>query len=264
MYKTGGTFITTVLLDLYHRKLSSHEEYAAYRLLRRLVRIRDGRLVLRYPWLIPAVCALTRVMPIEIAQHATRSQLPPGLLSRQILGIVRNPYDYYVSHYEFGSWKYSSPLKQQSKSVYPQFPELSFTEFMDLIHRPQLDYDPESEAYLGVATYHLFQFYSLHPISHVVQKHWIANRQYETDLANVHFLRTHCLNQDLYDFLCRIGYPHERIRHICKQGKILPRQVDARFKRRTEKWEVYYTPELKQFVRQHDDIIFRLFPEFDV
>jgi hypothetical protein len=34
--------------------------------------------------------------------------------------------------------------------------------------------------------------------------------------------------------------------------------------RRQAKWEKYYTPELKAFVREKEDLLFTLFPEYDV
>jgi hypothetical protein len=188
------------------------------------------------------------------------------LRERPILGLVRNPYDYYVSHYTYGWWKkYPRVLSEQNyHSIYPHFPDLSFAEYLDLSHCPRPKYDVKKEVYLGQATRDVFFFYGLDQVPPVVPRSYIDSRQYTTVLSGVHFLRTHCINQDLYNFLGRLGCAHEEIQHILKQGKILPPLADPGFHRRKEKWQHYYTSELKQFVRQHDDILFRLFPEFDV
>jgi hypothetical protein len=267
MWKTGGTFVETSLLDLYHRSLPSPRAYALHRLVRRLVRVRDGRLVLRCPWLLPIIQRITRIMPIEIAQHAKRHDLPQSLRDRLILGIIRNPYDYYVSNYEYKAWrKYPHFVfrGQNYKDIYPHFPDISFAEYIDLMHRPKPQYNLDEEVYLGRATRDFFRFYGNHPMQSVERRAYFDSKQYKKDLAGVHLLRTHTLNQDLYGFLLGLGYPRERIQHILKQGKIFPRPVEPNFKPRTAPWKEYYTPELQRLVRQYDAILFQIFPEFDV
>ena len=74
------------------------------------------------------------------------------------------------------------------------------------------------------------------------------------------FLDTSSLNQDLYGFLREIGYPAEKIDFILTWGKIHPgkprRKVD-------DHWSNHYDDDLRQLVRQHDALLFEVFPEFD-
>lgn len=76
----------------------------------------------------------------------------------------------------------------------------------------------------------------------------------------VQFIFTHRLNQQLHDFLLEQGYPEHSIAFILKKEKVLPLR---RGRTSEQKWEKYYTPELKELVRKKDWFLFELFPEFD-
>ena len=80
------------------------------------------------------------------------------------------------------------------------------------------------------------------------------------DMFNVRFLRTHRLNDDLWQFLVEMGYPREEVEFVRGLGKIVPA---GRGRRADQRWEKYYTPELRRWVRQRERLIFARFPEFD-
>jgi hypothetical protein len=88
----------------------------------------------------------------------------------------------------------------------------------------------------------------------------MADRTWAELLPNAHFLRTHRLNQDLYDFLLVAGYEPQDVDFILRLDKVRPpgpvRGPDT-------KWERYYTPELRSFVRNKERLLFAMFPEFD-
>lgn len=73
------------------------------------------------------------------------------------------------------------------------------------------------------------------------------------------FLRTHSLNQDLYNFLVTVGYPKARLGFILKSPKIMPREGG---RSENQKWQNYYSPELKKYVRERERLLFELFHEF--
>ncbi|MCP5113684.1 MAG: hypothetical protein GY953_22855, partial [bacterium] len=69
-------------------------------------------------------------------QHAACSQIPPEHSGKLILGCVRNPFDWYVSAYEFGWWRSHPPARWRAafpelRRELPRFPDLSFTEFVE-------------------------------------------------------------------------------------------------------------------------------------
>jgi hypothetical protein len=94
-----------------------------------------------------------------------------------------------------------------------------------------------------------------------INDEYIAAQNYRADIHDLHFVRTDNLNRGLYDFLIRMEYPEEDVRFILDLGKILPQ---GKGRTKGQKWEKYYTPELRQRVRRSDRLIFTMFPEFDV
>lgn len=66
---------------------------------------------------------------------------------------------------------------------------------------------------------------------------------------------------DLAAYLLSLGYRREDLAFIAGLGRILPMGIG---RREDQRWEDYYTPELKAHVRRTEGALFGLFPEFDV
>jgi hypothetical protein len=81
------------------------------------------------------------------------------------------------------------------------------------------------------------------------------------DMHDLHFVRTDQLNRGLYAFLVGEGYAEGEVSFVLGEGRILPR---GRGRGDGQEWQRYYTPGLKAWVREGEDFLFRLFPEFDV
>ncbi len=98
--KTGGTFVTRVLYRLLGDPLDPTDPSA----------------------------------PIaEINKHGTCREIPASHRGIPILAAVRNPFERYVSQYEFAWWKRDLPPWVDVDTVrarYPHFPNLSFEEFI--------------------------------------------------------------------------------------------------------------------------------------
>ena len=84
---------------------------------------------------------------------------------------------------------------------------------------------------------------------------------WKQDLFPVHYLHTDNLNQELHDYLLQHGCKAEDLEFILQSGKIFPPEGG---RSEEEKWQQYYTPELKAYVRHKERILFNIFPEFDV
>lgn len=77
----------------------------------------------------------------------------------------------------------------------------------------------------------------------------------------VRFLRTEYLNLDLDNFLAKLNYEEHKISFILNAAKIRPEEEVKH--RSNYNWQEYYTSELKTFVRQRENLIFSIFPEYD-
>jgi hypothetical protein len=128
MPKTGGTFVTNTLFRLYRGtwegvELLDQEDWLSYD------HPRYGNITF---WM-------------SGKKHAPCRGIPEAHRSKPVLSTVRNPYDWFVSKYEFGWWKKEEYLSLFQSvpgfaEKYPHFPEISFGEFMRLINSPDCAY----------------------------------------------------------------------------------------------------------------------------
>ncbi|MBA4140808.1 MAG: hypothetical protein H0X70_09955, partial [Segetibacter sp.] len=251
--KTGGTFVTDALLRLYEGKwnLWKHAQLATTKKL--IYENRFGKLIL------------------TANKHGGCSEIPGEYRREIILSTLRNPFDYYVSQYEFGWWKRKEWHKYYRRNVdsfnqrFASFPDLSFTEFMELMpvaFNPTMHGNFSDVKALGRYKIEFIESHFHKPDSIIpkINDEYIESRAYRRDMFPVTFIFTHKLNQQLYEFLLEQGYPPDSIEFILKKEKVLPQ---GKGRTKDQKWEKYYTPELKELVREKDWLLFKLFPEFD-
>jgi hypothetical protein len=252
--KTGGTFVTSVLFRLYGLKWT------------RLTHLRNS--------LLGEVRRASKygVLVHNSNKHGGCTQIPAAHREKTILATVRNPFDLYVSQYEFAWWKRRKFLPYYRavpdfERTYAHFPDITFAEYVRLVNAAFpvfTDGHTASADSPGLHTEQFFKYYFRQPreaFAHLDDEDYVAAQKYRTNMFKLHFIRTDRLNQGLYDFLLQTGYEHDDIKFILDAGKILPR---GKGRSDAQKWERYYTPELKETVRRKERFLFRLFPEFDV
>jgi len=263
MPKTGGTFVTEILSRVHARRGRPRMlPTRAWRLLQRLGvgQSRYGPLIDQEP------------------KHGTCRDIPQEQRSKAILSSMRNPFDWYVSQYEFGWWKrtfmyhpvtHPTPVGYAIEQVLPEFqrrlphfPEISFAEFIGLCDLAASHYNLQHRPQLGLFTHGFLQYYSADPAGLLAEmnEERIQSGEYRARLLDVHFLITERVNSDLRDYLLSMGYADEDIEFIQDQGRILPM---GRGRRDDQKWEQYYTPALHSHVRLQDRLLLAMFPELD-
>jgi len=251
--KTGGSFVTDALLKLY-----------------------DGK------WNLFIHCKLALLKEIHFKnslgtltftanKHGGCREIPQKYADRKIISTIRNPFDYYVSQYEFGWWKRKAFLKyfrriDNFKQRFPSFPDLSFPEFMELMaaaFNDPMQRDFKNQKALGSYTFEFIRdhFYDPKKVLQKLSESYISSGEYLHDMYPVEFIFTHRLNQQLHDYLMTNGYPKDAIDFILIKEKVLPQ---GKGRSKEQKWQKYYSPELKKLVRKKDWIFFALFPEFDI
>ncbi len=251
--KTGGTFVTTMLEQLLPNQ--------------------GRRRRSRWRGLITGSTQGGLIKTPE--DHDNCCDIPLMFRNKPIFSTIRNPYDRYVSLYEFASWKaYPERFYQVDKvlKVYPHFPNVSFEEHVKLVNTLSLRRDLNLPAsypgeITGAHTCFFIRMFFKKSVKQVLtqfNKDSIQSQQFIKDMFPVKFIKTENLNQELYDTLIEFGYERDRVKFILESGKILPTSPVNGNQRREAKWEKYYTPELKAFVRQKEDLLFTLFPEYDV
>jgi len=267
MPKTGGTFITKILKDaLRNKRLLTAQQ------------TKDFWYRTRLKW--PKYQLYTKKKSIyngdmnKPTPHNFGNNLPQKYHHLDIVGSVRNPFDWYVSAYEF---KYKNPtshsfFKKQPKvnaickERYANFPELSFAESIDFLQNiftPAQIKAADINKGINIGFYDLqfIKFFAKNP-RQMIQKYnadYIASKEYQQDLFDVHFLQQEQLNDGLYQLLLKYDYAAESIEYIKNHQRILPHQ---RGREQHQKWEQYYTPSLKETIKNSDKMIFDLFPHY--
>jgi hypothetical protein len=245
--KTGGTFVSAVLFDLHGVRwnwwthaLSSFRKELAYD-------TRYGRFI------------------YHNNKHGTCGEIPASGRGRLVLATVRNPYDLYVSEYEFGWWKRRElrPYLEAVPEFSPlrgRFPDITFAEYVPLVNAAFRTHPSAGD--VGLLTQKFVNYYAKDPAGVIARldEAYVRSERFRDDLHPVRFLRTHRLNDDLATFLGEMGYSAEDVAHVRGRGKILPR---GKGRRADQRWERYYTPELRRLVREKERLLFALFPEFE-
>ena len=222
--------------------------------------------------------------------HGRCRDIPEPHTRKKILSTVRNPYDWYVSHFRFSWWKSHKRLGYFLRVVpdlherYPGFPNIDFDAFVDFANRsypvfPELGFGGSRELTpllhardaalkpaaddLGPMTQEFVDFFFIDPhdvLSRLADGHsgLLAN---EPGMFDVTFLRMERLNRQLHDFLVSEGYAPRDAAVVLGMERVHPHGVG---RANDEGWESFYSPALKAFVRHQERHLFSMFPEFDV
>lgn len=249
--KTGGTFVTSALFRLYGLKWTrwTHMRNALFRQAR-VSHPKYGALV------------------HDSNKHGFCRSIPEAHRGKTVLATVRNPFDLYVSQYEFGWWRRKEFLPFYRavpgfEKLYPRFPELTFAEYVRLSNDAFRTYSNNGGEARGLLTEQFLKYYFRDPeaaFARLGEEDYLSSGRYRADMFDLHFIRTDQLNRGLYDFLLRLGYDEEDVRFVAAMERVLPR---GKGRGAAQKWERYYTPELRREVRRRERLLFTLFPEFD-
>jgi hypothetical protein len=261
MPKTGGTFVTLVLEAL-HAPIRSRRGKLLLRVARSLG-MRRGR----YGELINAE-----------PKHGTCHEIPDVQAGKPVLSCIRGPYEWYVSQYEFAWWKRtfqydpdgpSTPAGWAMARVLPEFaasrphfPNISFQEFMELCRAAGDVYNQATGTDFGLYTHGFVRYFYSNPDQALrkLSPQYVASGDHVADRFPVTFLHTERLNADLQAALASLGYAKSELAFIASLGKVHPMGIG---RRDDQRWEDYYTPDLSAEVRGRDDVLFRMFPEYD-
>ena len=199
-------------------------------------------------------------------KHGFRCQIPHKHRHLPLVGCIRNPYDWYVSAYEFRWWvKHIETLP--GVEHHPRYPNLTIEDFVRLgnrqwwrRHHPGLGACPR----VGQCTSTLINWFGKNP------KRFLRNavdrtptiEEVHRQIAGVTLLRTDRLNVEFADYLRGWGVAEERLSTIEKAPRVRPGPEKSY--RRSDDWRAYFDSALKRFVRRQDHLMFELFPQFDV
>ena len=233
--KTGGTFVTEML-----RKIASEN---------------NGFNIEEPPGL----------------KHAGIGKIPEKYSNLPVVINVRNVFEHYVSRYKFEWWAEPKHAKnmfdlEKVAKIYPDFPKLSFSEFLRLFNTwslrgrmPQKRAEKLASLNIGLNTWVLTRLITPKTIKLLEQIDELDDETLKSKFQGVRFLRTEKLNSDLYNLLKEYGIKEEKINFIIDAAPILPQKGGRGEGKLT--WREYFSQEDIDFVIEKDRLYFRLFPE---
>ena len=256
--KTGSTFVRTVLKEIEQKQTRSLFERLAYA---------TG---LKQRPFQELKCPNTK-MPSRrhiFDQHGTYEQVPLKYRELPVVSVARNPFDRYVSGFEYRFWaRYPVADPGRIRNVFPTFPDLSFAEFLDYCDYETANHripDIKLKTELGRETVMFIQMFFKDPRRTLTRldEEFIASGAYKHEMPKLHLLRTESLNQDLYDYLITMGYPSHDIEFIINRKKIQP--PDGSNRTPDRKWQDYYSPALMQRVCRKEKLLLKIFADVGV
>lgn len=270
--KTGGTFVESVLQRIHSARgdqiIEQRADEMTDKWLNQRLRAMIQPLVRRsQPGLY---LKLTHRQGNEYNQHGPVDQIPLEHRHKPILSVLRNPYDRYVSQYEFKWWvkrptAFTDNL-EALRAAYPRYPDLTFAEFVAVFNSFFLGnanncFSPEDR--LGRHTVQFAQYYFADPARvAIIDAQYLANQQYYHDMhPRLRMIFQEDLNRQLHDFLLEMDYDPAEIAFILDHERVLPPDSTRRAE---QSWEHYYTPELKAQVRHYERMLFAMYSQWDV
>jgi hypothetical protein len=243
--KTGGSFVTEVLTDIYARQL--------------------GR-----PF-------------INLNKHGYTESIPCEHRSKPRVTIVRNPFDYYASTYQFGYWidrerERSLTLwnDAEMRLRFPSYPYLKFPEFLEGAleighkHLGPSHQELARDLRLGPQTIRTLQF-SLPDYITALETFRITGDVgvLNSQVKLTRFLHTETLNKDMFDWLMELGVPARIAAPVLAKPNIKPLNTpngvvlkNGHGQNRSAHWSELFDEGTRAAVVEHEWLFFALFPEY--
>jgi hypothetical protein len=195
-------------------------------------------------------------------QHGNMRQIPKKYCHLPVVTVTRDPIARYISIFRYRWWVENPPGNLSDiRRVYPKFPDLSFTEFYEMLHtfgRPNRPANMPFKKDLGISTIRFIQFYFNNPdhTMNIIDDDYIEKMRYEDELKKITFLHQENLNKELRDFLLGMGYSEGELEFLKSKNKV---NVTENL---IEESEVEVTDEILGKIMERDSLLFRIFPEY--
>lgn len=245
-HKTGGSFVSEVLKKVHAR----------------MGRGKKSGPPLCQELLLPN---LKRIYLNDVHNvHGTYEQIPAEHRGKPIFSCIRNPFDRYVSTYEYHRWVRPQPQDwERVKELFPTFPRLTFKQYLSYINEYDVKNLTDHELLkvdIGTITYSFIQFFFRDPRRTIkeLDEDYLRSESYRRDMAEVTFLHMENLNQELYDLLISYGYAENDISFIIKE----PRINATPQREQDNDWGKYYDQELFELIKHKERFLLKLFPEY--
>jgi len=247
--KTGSSFARAMLEKIYKKR------YAELSLKEKILIKTKRRKPLYRELLLPNI-RVERVN--QLNQHGIYIQIPKEELGKEIMSIARNPYDRFLSTYEFRSWAKVPKISDEIiKEHFPTFPEISLEEYTELqkltmIHGRLKGKKPSAR--IGDQSVFFIQMFFKNPnkVLENITDEYIDSDEIFEDMADVTFIQQENLRQGLIDFLLKHNFKKSELEIINKSEKV--NTTKKIFEDRSQLW----TQNVIDYIKHDERLIFRI------
>jgi hypothetical protein len=219
--KTGGTFVETCLQEVYQKRYKSWfgkwSKWTGKSIHKRVVcdeKMFEGNIMYGQHQ--------------GVEQINFKTELP-------IVSILREPYDWYASLYNFAWWKRNlhSKAHQYAGKNIASYPELNFTEcieFYGLCGEYTSGFTVDYK--IGYYSWYFISLYFKNPISVLkkINKDYILSNEYLKDMHDVKFIWQGDLNLELFQMLNNFDYSNDEIDFVKDRKRVLPTGIGRKLK----------------------------------
>jgi CubicO group peptidase (beta-lactamase class C family) len=188
-------------------------------------------------------------------------ELPEAHAGKPAVMVMRDPFKQLIASFKRGLWARHPPLPaERIKAAFPQFPEMSFTDFWNFQHTLYLQHllgGAQPTANIGPQSLEMLMHLAAKPgeIVASISDDYIDSGRYLDDIPPITFLRQEHLTRELHDYLLDLGYPAERLAFILEmESESVPLGQEQ-----LGDIDTYFTPALKRQFRYRERALFELF-----
>jgi hypothetical protein len=191
-------------------------------------------------------------------QHGCYCQIPAVYANREVVTVVRNPYDRFLSAYEFRWWEKYPPVPDSILAEYfPLFPDLAIDDYVRLDKYAMIHGrlgGREVSGKIGNQTIQFIQMFFKNPedVLDSISDEYIDSDSVFEDIATITFLRQEKLNEELATFLKLKGFSKEEVKYVRQLDR-----VNVTPKRAPDRYELW-TENALDYIEQNERMIFRI------
>lgn len=157
-------------------------------------------------------------------QHGTYSQIPSKYLNRQIVSVIRNPYDKFASAYEYQYWLKQPPEQSTLDELgISDLESISIDQFTQIqIASIEKRYPNLSELKVGSQTIQFIFMYFKNPSSVIklLTEDYFFSGAYKNDLPKITFINQSKLSEDLISFLDQFKNDKSKLNEARQIGRV--------------------------------------------
>lgn len=234
MPKTGSTFVRTVIKDIYRQRAErgGRDEFAEL--------------------ILPNINA----PKVPHNQHGAYCQIPPAARNKTVVTVTRNPYERFLSHYEFRWWaKLHSLSRETLDRHFPHFPNLNLDEYVAFLELSDQNALPNNPWKIGNQTIRFIRMYFENPavtLQSLSPDYFKDTSRFMRELEGIVFLRNENLNEELAAFLARMGFSQAEV-EFCRSHQ----RVNVTERPKVERSQVW-TPRALNYVEHHERFLFQM------